>query len=150
MPEIQLIPCKNCGRIPAFVSRPVMVDQGIIDREWFVYCSCGLRTKSFDTYGTSEEACKQACALIWNKDKMEELMKNLVDKHNFWVMFAMFLFCITKVVALVCATIIALRGNIWIGAALFIGAIVFRITWTFMPDVEKQSVRESLKGEDES
>ena len=72
-------------------------------------------------------------------------MKNLVDKHNAWVMFAMFLFFITKVTALICATIIALHGNIWIGAALFIGAIVFRITWTYVPDVEKQKVRDDMK-----
>lgn len=71
-------------------------------------------------------------------------MKNLIDRHNFWVMFAMFLFGITKVTALICATIISLRGNIWIGAALFIGALIFRITWTYIPNVEKQSVRDEM------
>ncbi len=72
-------------------------------------------------------------------------MKNLVDKHNFWVMFAMFMFGITKLTALICATIIAIHGNLWVGAALFAGALVIRITWTYIPDVEKQSVRDQIK-----
>jgi len=71
-------------------------------------------------------------------------MKNLVNKNNAWVMFAMFLFFITKVTALVCATIISIKGNIWIGAALFVGAIVFRITWTFVPNVEDKKVRDEM------
>ena len=68
-----------------------------------------------------------------------------MDKSNSWVMFAMFLFGVTKIVALICSVFIA-RENIWIGAVLFVVAIFFRITWTFIPDVEKQSVRDSLKG----
>ncbi len=72
-------------------------------------------------------------------------MKNLVTKHNFWIMFAMFMFGITKIVALICAAVIAIRGNIWIGAALFIGALVFRITWTYVPDVENKKVRDEME-----
>ena len=69
----------------------------------------------------------------------------MINKHNAWVIFAMFLFFITKMTALICATIIAIQGNIWIGTLLFLAAIVFRITWTYIPDVEKQEVRDDLK-----
>lgn len=68
----------------------------------------------------------------------------MINKHNAWVMFAMFLFFITKMTALICATIIAIQGNIWIGTLLFLAAIVFRITWTYIPDVEKQKVRDDI------
>ena len=64
-------------------------------------------------------------------------MKTLIDRQNFWLMFAMLMFAITKITALICAVIIAIRGNIWIGSALFVGALIVRITWTFIPDVEK-------------
>ena len=69
-----------------------------------------------------------------------------MNANNIWVMFAMFLFCVTKLTALICATIIIVRGEIWIGSALFILAVLFRITWTFIPNVEKQSVRDQMKG----
>ena len=64
-----------------------------------------------------------------------------MNANNIWVMFAMFL-----LTALICATIIIVRGEIWIGSALFILAVLFRITWTFIPNVEKQSVRDQMKG----
>lgn len=69
-------------------------------------------------------------------------MNGLIDRKNFWVMFCMFLFFVTKVTAIVCGTIIALKGNIWIGSALFVCALVFRITWTYIPDpkVERDTV----------
>jgi len=79
-----------------------------------------------------------------HNQRMSFKMKNLVTKQNAWVIFAMFLFFITKVTALVCATIISIKGNIWIGAALFVGAIVFRITWTFVPNVEDKKVRDEM------
>jgi len=54
-------------------------------------------------------------------------------RKNQWVMVAMLLFTVAKVTALICATIIAIQVNMWIGAVLFLAAILFRITWTYVP-----------------
>lgn len=60
----------------------------------------------------------------------------IISGRNVWVFAAMGFFFVTKVTALLCATYIAVKGNIWMGAALFIAAILFRITWTYVPSQE--------------
>jgi hypothetical protein len=66
-------------------------------------------------------------------------MKNLVNKDNIWLMISILFFAVTKIVALICAATIALNGNIWIGAGLFMCALVFRITWTFTPTINEMA-----------
>lgn len=61
----------------------------------------------------------------------------MINKDNFWLMVSILFFAVTKIVALICAAVIAIRGNIWIGAGLFICAILFRITWTFTPTLKQ-------------
>ena len=72
-------------------------------------------------------------------------MKNYITKDNFWVMVCIMFFGVTKIVALICAAVIAVKANIWIGAILFLVAIVFRITWTFTPTVDEMK---KIKGEE--
>jgi hypothetical protein len=69
----------------------------------------------------------------------------LIDRRNFWIIISMVLFTCAKIAALICATTIAIKGNIWIGAALFIAAIIFRITWTYLPS--KKEIEETKGGE---
>jgi len=59
----------------------------------------------------------------------------MVNKDNIWLMVSILFFAVTKIVALICAAVIAVQANIWIGAGLFVAAIVFRITWTFTPTI---------------
>ncbi len=61
------------------------------------------------------------------------MKEKIVNKENVWLLVCILFFAVTKIVALICAALIALQGNLWVGSALFIGAIVFRITWTFAP-----------------
>lgn len=63
--------------------------------------------------------------------------KDMVNKDNAWVMISILFFAVTKIVALICAAVIAIQGNMWIGAGLFVAAIVFRITWTFTPTMKE-------------
>lgn len=66
--------------------------------------------------------------------------KVVIDKTNVWLLVSILFFAVTKIVALICAAVIALQGNLWVGSALFIGAIVFRITWTFTPTMDEMAI----------
>lgn len=65
--------------------------------------------------------------------KNNQDVKPTID-NNTWIMFAMMMFTVAKVAALICATIVAVKVNLWVGSALFIAAILFRITWTYIPN----------------
>jgi len=79
----------------------------------------------------------------------------VINETNVWILVSILFFAVTKIVALICAALIALQGNLWVGSALFVGAIVFRITWTFTPTVkemqkQKDDEIKALKEENDS
>ena len=63
---LDLAPCR-CGQIPTFRSESKCYGHGEYGEEWFVSCTCGMRTKGFGQYtSTSIHSRREVAAKVWN------------------------------------------------------------------------------------
>ena len=62
-------PCNHCSNDPKLKSKQVSAGHGVNVTEFWIECSCGIRTISFDTYGQTDAVCKRHVTYIWNQKR---------------------------------------------------------------------------------